>query len=120
MTEVDQDWNMDEAPPYSGPLFVFLLLCFYALALWDRWLNLKIKTEENRRLHAVMDKLQSYGTIASAKPLTKLKAFKRPLVSDSAAVGSQVMVSSNLFPLVLGSFISNDFSNGTSVGNELG
>lgn len=70
LIEVDQDSIMGNVSPYStltgippvllrsdrlvspgGPLFIFLLLCFYALALWDRWLNLKLKTEENRRLH---------------------------------------------------------------------
>ncbi|KAJ7119877.1 hypothetical protein C8R44DRAFT_180989 [Mycena epipterygia] len=29
--------------------FIFLLLVFYALALWDRWLNLKLRESEKLR-----------------------------------------------------------------------
>ncbi|KIJ97571.1 hypothetical protein K443DRAFT_9777 [Laccaria amethystina LaAM-08-1] len=56
--------EVDDSPlPYfgdggswSGLLLVFFLLSFYALALWDRWLQLKMA--ESRRLQ-VVSKLRS-------------------------------------------------------------
>lgn len=41
-------------------LFLLFLLVFYAFALWDRWLSLRLRTEENRRLQGTLAVLQKY------------------------------------------------------------
>ncbi|RDB19062.1 hypothetical protein Hypma_014308 [Hypsizygus marmoreus] len=48
---------------FQGSLFIFCLLAFYALALWDRWLSLRLRTEENRRLQYVLDQKRDYGAM---------------------------------------------------------
>ncbi|KAJ7046465.1 hypothetical protein C8F04DRAFT_345931 [Mycena alexandri] len=45
--------------PTCSLIFIFFLLVFYALALWDRWLNLKLR--ESQKLQYIAPR--SYGAI---------------------------------------------------------
>ncbi|KAJ7205636.1 hypothetical protein C8J57DRAFT_1405319 [Mycena rebaudengoi] len=49
-------------------IFVFFLLVFYALALWDRWLNLKLR--ETQKLQ--FSETRTYGAtvLGSQTPIT--------------------------------------------------
>lgn len=49
---------LDNGGSWSGLILIFFLLSFYALALWDRWLQLKMA--ESRRLQA-QQSFQNYG-----------------------------------------------------------
>ncbi|KAF7299492.1 hypothetical protein MIND_00899300 [Mycena indigotica] len=70
-------WPIDESRPdliecsstsrisYSTAMFIFLMLMFYALALWDRWLNLRLREaniRERRILLQARTALPFYGT----------------------------------------------------------
>ncbi|KAJ7166367.1 hypothetical protein C8R43DRAFT_985705 [Mycena crocata] len=48
-------------------LFLFFVLVFYALALWDRWLNLKLRESQKLRL----DTQRVYGATHSRSELTR-------------------------------------------------
>ncbi|KAG5721490.1 hypothetical protein E4T56_gene13249 [Termitomyces sp. T112] len=54
----------------EGPFFVLILLIFYALALWDRWLSLKLRAEEKMRLLRETPNAQEYRSIESTWHLT--------------------------------------------------
>ncbi|TRM62139.1 hypothetical protein BD626DRAFT_631317 [Schizophyllum amplum] len=52
-----------EAPYGCALLLILFMLIFYALALWDRYL--KLKTQENDKLHLKASMIQTYGSTTS-------------------------------------------------------
>ncbi|KAJ7626636.1 hypothetical protein DFH06DRAFT_1228154 [Mycena polygramma] len=48
------DCSNNSRVPICTIAFVFLLLAFYALALWDRWLNLKMRESQKLRTQTPM------------------------------------------------------------------
>ncbi|KAJ7726518.1 hypothetical protein B0H16DRAFT_1592485 [Mycena metata] len=65
-SQVDADLGLprlecsnNSSVPTCGLIFIFFLLVFYALALWDRWLNLKLR--ESQKLQYTAPRL--YGAI---------------------------------------------------------
>ncbi|KAJ7162932.1 hypothetical protein C8R46DRAFT_1101907 [Mycena filopes] len=47
----------------GGLIFIFFLLVFYALALWDRWLNLKLRESQKLMVQYTAAPPRMYGAI---------------------------------------------------------
>ncbi|KAJ7681478.1 hypothetical protein B0H17DRAFT_60773 [Mycena rosella] len=66
--------------PTCSIIFVFFLLVFYALALWDRWLNLKLRESQKLQSHTTP---QFYGA-------TQSSCVRLPAVTVTSAAPSTV------------------------------
>ncbi|KAJ7062307.1 hypothetical protein C8F01DRAFT_1230708 [Mycena amicta] len=62
---------------FCTAIFVFLILLFYALALWDRWLNLKLREtnlREKRALLVAQTSPRFYGTTSEPSTPKNIKS----------------------------------------------
>jgi len=81
LTQVQPEDLSETFSSHGGILFILFMLAFYALALWDKWLNLRLRAEENRHLQAI-GKLEGYGSVAGATPRSRPDSRRSSILSN--------------------------------------
>ncbi|KAJ6455071.1 hypothetical protein C8R47DRAFT_1166464 [Mycena vitilis] len=89
------DCSNDSRVPICTVVFVFFLLAFYALALWDRWLNLKMRESQKLRTQTQMyGATQECSTRPPSIDITLNTGARTNKLSDNSKTRSQLALPS--------------------------